>query len=386
MKQLPIYFDYMATTPVDPRVVARMVRYLGPDGIFGNPSSISHPYGKEAAEAVETARAQIAEVIHAEPRDLIFTSGATEANNLAILGAARFYQHKGRHLITMSTEHKAVLDSIHQLKKEGFTVTCLPPEPDGLLSLERLKAALTPETILVSVMHVNNETGVIQDITAIGDLLKDKGIIFHVDAAQSVGKLPVDLEHMPVGLMSLSSHKNYGPKGIGALYIRHKPRLRLLPLSYGGGHEQGLRSGTLATHQIVGMGEAFYLGEQTRVAEQARLLAMRQRLWQGIKHLPGIRLNGHEHQRIAGNLNLTFKGIEGETLLLALRELALSTASACSSASNQPSYVLKALGLSDEDAYSSIRLSLGRFTTEADIEKAIHTICQQVTRLHEIVP
>ncbi|MFC7781805.1 IscS subfamily cysteine desulfurase [Legionella taurinensis] len=386
MKQLPIYFDYMATTPVDPRVVARMVRYLGPDGIFGNPSSISHPYGKEAAEAVETARAQIAEVIHAEPRDLIFTSGATEANNLAILGAARFYQHKGRHLITMSTEHKAVLDSIHQLKKEGFTVTWLPPEPDGLLSLERLKAALTPETILVSVMHVNNETGVIQDITAIGDLLKDKGIIFHVDAAQSVGKLPVDLEHMPVGLMSLSSHKNYGPKGIGALYIRHKPRLRLLPLSYGGGHEQGLRSGTLATHQIVGMGEAFYLGEQTRVAEQARLLAMRQRLWQGIKHLPGIRLNGHEHQRIAGNLNLTFKGIEGETLLLALRELALSTASACSSASNQPSYVLKALGLSDEDAYSSIRLSLGRFTTEADIEKAIHTICQQVTRLHEIVP
>lgn len=386
MKQLPIYFDYMATTPVDPRVVARMVRYLGPDGIFGNPSSISHPYGKEAAEAVETARAQIAEVIHAEPRDLVFTSGATEANNLAILGAARFYQHKGRHLITMSTEHKAVLDSVHQLKKEGFTVTCLPPEPDGLLSLERLKAALTPETILVSVMHVNNETGVIQDITAIGDLLKDKGIIFHVDAAQSVGKLLVDLDHMPVGLMSLSSHKNYGPKGIGALYIRHKPRLRLLPLSYGGGHEQGLRSGTLATHQIVGMAEAFYLGEQTRVAEQARLLAMRQRLWQGIKHLPGIRLNGHEHQRIAGNLNLTFKGIEGETLLLALRELAVSTASACSSASNQPSYVLKALGLSDEDAYSSIRLSLGRFTTEADIEKAIHTICQQVTRLHEIAP
>ncbi|KTD48798.1 cysteine desulfurase NifS [Legionella rubrilucens] len=386
MKQLPIYFDYMATTPVDPRVVARMVQYLGPDGIFGNPSSISHPYGKEAAEAVETARAQIAEVIHAEPRDLVFTSGATEANNLAILGAARFYQHKGRHLITMSTEHKAVLDSVHQLKKEGFTVTCLPPEPDGLLSLERLKAALTPETILVSVMHVNNETGVIQDITAIGDLLKDKGIIFHVDAAQSVGKLLVDLDHMPVGLMSLSSHKNYGPKGIGALYIRHKPRLRLLPLSYGGGHEQGLRSGTLATHQIVGMAEAFYLGEQTRVAEQARLLAMRQRLWQGIKHLPGIRLNGHEHQRIAGNLNLTFKGIEGETLLLALRELAVSTASACSSASNQPSYVLKALGLSDEDAYSSIRLSLGRFTTEADIEKAIHTICQQVTRLHEIAP
>ncbi|QRN04307.1 IscS subfamily cysteine desulfurase [Legionella sp. MW5194] len=386
MKQLPIYFDYMATTPVDPRVVARMLQYLGPDGMFGNPSSISHPYGKEAAAAVETARAQIAEVIHAEARDLVFTSGATEANNLAILGAARFYQHKGRHLITMSTEHKAVLDCVHQLKKEGFTVTCLPPEPDGLLSLDRLKAALTPETILVSVMHVNNETGVIQDITAIGELLKDKGIIFHVDAAQSVGKLPVDLEHMPVGLMSLSSHKNYGPKGIGALYIRHKPRLRLLPLSYGGGHEQGLRSGTLATHQIVGMAEAFYLGEQTRVAEQARLLAMRQRLWQGIRHLPGIRLNGHEHQRIAGNLNLTFKGIEGETLLLALRELAVSTASACSSASNQPSYVLKALGLSDEDAYSSIRLSLGRFTTEADIEKAIHTICQQVTRLHEIAP
>ncbi|KTC95809.1 IscS subfamily cysteine desulfurase [Legionella erythra] len=386
MKQLPIYLDYMATTPVDPAVVARMLQYLGPEGVFGNPSSTSHQYGKDAAEAVEIARAQIAEVIHAEPRDIIFTSGATEANNLAILGAARFYQHKGKHLITMSTEHKAVLDSFHQLKKEGFHVTYLPPTADGLLNLDLLKEAITPETILVSVMHVNNEIGVVQDITAIGDLLKDKGIIFHVDAAQSAGKLPLDLACMPVSLMSLSSHKNYGPKGVGALYIRHKPRIRLVPLSYGGGHEQGLRSGTLATHQIVGMGEAFHLGEQHRIAEQARLLAMRQRLWQGIRHLPGIRLNGHEHQRIAGNLNLTFKGIEGETLLLALRELAVSTASACSSASNQPSYVLKALGLSDDEAYSSIRLSLGRFTREADIDKAIHTICQQVMRLHEIAP
>lgn len=386
MQQLPIYLDYMATTPVDPAVVARMVQYLGPDGVFGNPSSISHQYGKDAAGAVEMARAQVAEVIHAEPRDIIFTSGATEANNLAILGAARFYQHKGRHLITMSTEHKAVLDSFHQLKKEGFHVIYLPPKADGLLDLDLLKEAITPETILVSVMHVNNETGVVQDITAIGNLLKDKGIIFHVDAAQSAGKLPLDLGCMPVNLMSLSSHKNYGPKGVGALYIRHKPRIRLVPLSYGGGHEQGLRSGTLATHQIVGMGEAFHLGEQNRVAEQARLLAMRQRLWQAIRHLPGIHLNGHEHQRIAGNLNLTFKGIEGETLLLALRELAVSTASACSSASNQPSYVLKALGLSDDEAYSSIRLSLGRFTREADIDKAIHTICQQVMRLHEIAP
>lgn len=386
MKRRPIYFDYMATTPVDPRVVACMTDYLGPEGLFGNPSSISHAYGKQAAAAIEQARARIADVIQAEPRDIIFTSGATEANNLAILGCARFYQNKGKHLITMLTEHKAVLDSFHQLEKEGFQVTYLPPEADGLLDRARLTAALRPDTILVSVMHVNNETGVIQDIAAIGDLLRDKGILFHVDAAQSAGKVALDVERLQVGLMALSGHKNYGPKGVGALYIRHKPRIRLLPLSYGGGHENGLRSGTLATHQIVGMSEAFRLGEESRVEEQARLLGFREKLWQGIRHLPGLRLNGHEQHRIAGNLNLTFKGIEGDALLLALRELAISTASACSSASNQPSYVLKALGLSDEEAYSSIRLSFGRFTSEADIDTAIQVICQQVTRMHNISP
>jgi cysteine desulfurase len=386
MSKLPIYLDYMATTPVDPRVIEKMIQYLGPEGDFGNPASLTHVYGKRAAEAVEHARAQIAEVIHAVPQDIVFTSGATEADNLAILGAARFYQRKGRHAITMRTEHKAVLDSFSQLEKEGFVITYLDPQPDGLLDLQALAKELRDDTILVSIMHVNNEIGVIQDIAAIGELLRGKGIVFHVDAAQSAGKIAIDLRELAVDLMSLSSHKIYGPKGIGALYIRHKPRIRLLPLSFGGGHEGGLRSGTLATHQIVGMGEAFAIAEASRIAEQAKILRLRQQLWDGIKHIPGIRLNGHEKQRIAGNLNITFPGVEGDSLLFALRELAISTSSACSSASLQPSYVLRALGLDDELAYGSIRLSIGRFTNEEQISQIIDIICHQVKRLREISP
>lgn len=386
MSNRPIYFDYMATTPVDKRVVEQMLHYLDIDGHFGNPASITHIYGTEAALAVESARQNIADVIHASSQEIIFTSGATEANNLAILGAARFYMNKGKHLITMSTEHKAVLDSFHQLEKEGFVVTYLDPETDGLLSIQKLESALRPDTILVSIMHVNNEIGVVQDIMQIGEALRNKGIIFHVDAAQSAGKLLIDLQSLSVDLMSFSAHKLYGPKGIGALYVRHKPRIRLQAQTFGGGHEGGLRSGTLATHQIIGMGAAFVIAAQEREVEQARILQYRKQLWQGIKHLPGIRLNGHEHQRLAGNLNLTFPGCDGDSLLLALNELALSTASACSSASVQPSYVLRAIGLSDQLAQSSLRLSLGRFTDEAQIVKAIEIICSQVTRLYEMSP
>ncbi|WP_347574519.1 IscS subfamily cysteine desulfurase [Legionella sp.] len=384
--KVPIYLDYMATTPVDPRVVERMLHFLGPDGDFGNPASITHDFGRRAAQAVEHARSQIAEVIQASPQEIIFTSGATEADNLAIIGAAHFYQNKGKHVITMSTEHKAVLDSFHRLEKDGFQVTYLEPEADGLLDLQQLERALQPDTILVSIMQVNNEIGVIQDISAIGELLKGKGIIFHVDAAQSAGRLAIDVSTLPVNLMSFSAHKCYGPKGVGALYVRQRPRVRLQPQTFGGGHENGLRSGTLATHQIVGMGEAFALSERVREEEQARLLHFRQRLWDGIKHLPGIQFNGHEQQRIAGNLNISFKGLDGDSLLLALSDLAVSTTSACSSASIQPSYVLKAIGLSDELAQSSIRLSLGRFTREEEVEHAIAVINAQVVHLHNMSP
>lgn len=383
---LPLYFDYMATTPIDPRVLDAMLPFMQVDGFFGNAASTTHIYGKQAAMAVEKARTQIADSIHAVPRDIVFTSGATEANNLAILGAARFYQRKGRHLITMSTEHKAVLDCFAQLEKEGFTVTYLAPQSNGLLDIEDLKAALTAETILVSIMQVNNEIGVIQDTAAIAQLLKDRGIIFHVDAAQSAGKLAIDLSQMPVSLMSFSAHKNYGPKGVGALFVRHNPRIRLEAQTFGGGHEGGLRSGTLATHQIAGMGEAFALAEATRIEEQARLLKLRQQLWNGIKNISGIMLNGDANQRVAANLNIAFSGVDADSLLLALRELAVSTTSACASASGQPSYVLRAIGLDAQQAYSSIRLSLGRFTTEAHILKAIAVIQHQITRLHEISP
>lgn len=381
MQTRPIYFDYMATTPVDPRVIEVMLQYLGPAAHFGNPASATHHYGKMAALAVERARAQIAEVINATADEIIFTSGATEANNLAILGSARFYKRKGQHAITMKTEHKAVLDSFHQLEKEGFEVTYLDPKEDGLLDLALLEKALRPDTILVSIMQVNNEIGVIQDIEAIGTMLKGKGIIFHVDAAQSAGKIKVDLKKLPVDLMAFSAHKNYGPKGIGALFVRHKPRIRLQPLSFGGGHEGGLRAGTLPTHQIVGMGEAFAIGEAARVVEQERILKFRQQLWAGISHLPGIHLNGSAIERVAGNLNFSFGGIDGEALLLALSELAVSNTSACSSASFQPSYVLRALGLSPALAKSSVRLSLGRFTTDEDVKAAITIINQKIPTL-----
>ena len=378
MNRQPIYFDYMATTPIDPRVIEVMLQYMGPTGHFGNPASATHVYGFDAACAVDKARSQIAEVIGASIDDIIFTSGATEADNLAILGAARFYQRKGQHVVTMSTEHKAVLDSFRQLEREGFHVTYLEPQCDGLLSLASLAEALRDDTVLVSIMHVNNEIGVVQDIKAIGELLRGKGIVFHVDAAQSVGKIAIDLHNLSVDLMSFSAHKNYGPKGVGALYVRHKPRIRLQPISFGGGHEGGLRAGTLPTHQIVGMGEAFALGEATRLDEQACILRLREKLWAGIRHLPGIQLNGSTQQRIAGNLNFSVSGIDGAALLPALSELAVSTTSACSSASSQPSYVLRALGLSNELAHSSVRLSLGRFTTAEQVEEAIAIICRQI--------
>lgn len=381
MRVPPIYFDYMATTPVDPRVVEQMMNYLGPEAHFGNPASTTHCYGQKASQAVEQARFMVAEAVGASPEEIVFTSGATEADNLAILGAARFYQRKGRHIITMNTEHKAVLDSFHQLEREGFEVTYLNPEADGLLHLSVLADALREETILVSIMHVNNEIGVIQNLEAIGNLLKDKGIIFHSDAAQSGGKIPLDLKRLPVDLMSFSAHKNYGPKGVGALYVSHHPRVRLEPLSYGGGHEGGLRSGTLATHQIVGMGEAFRLSGMTISQEQDRILALRKQLWNGIRHLPGIRLNGHPDQRIAGNLNFSFRGLDGGDLLFALNELAVSTTSACASASAQPSYVLRAIGLADDLAHSSVRLSMGRFTTEAQVSRAIEVICDKIGQL-----
>ena len=381
MKSRPIYLDYMATTPVDPRVVKKMIQFLGPEASFGNPASVTHSYGNDASLAVEHAREQIAQVVNSSPNELIFTSGATEANNLALFGAARFYKNKGQHLITMSTEHKAVLDCFKQLEKEGFEVSYLTPDKNGLLDIKQLEQALRLDTILVSVMHVNNEIGVIQDIEAIGQLLANKGVLFHVDAAQSAGKLPIDLQKVQAHLMSFSAHKNYGPKGIGALYVRNKPRVRLQAQIFGGGHEQGLRSGTLPAHQIVGMGEAFALSEQERAKEQQRLLKYRQKLWTHIKDLPGIRLNGHEQQRIAANLNMSFAGLNGDSLLYALHELALSTSSACTSASVQPSYVLKELGLSDDLAQSTIRLSLGRFTQEEDIDKTINVISTQVKRL-----
>lgn len=374
MNNQPIYFDYMATTPVDPRVVECMINYLGPTGVFGNPASVQHVYGQAAALAVDNARMQVADAIGCQSEEIIFTSGATEANNLAILGAARFYQRKGRHLVTMSTEHKAVLDCFQQLEREGFEVTYLAPESDGLLNPSDLLNALREDTILVSIMQVNNEIGVIQDIAGIGDLLRGKGIIFHVDAAQSAGKLAIDLQTLAVDLMSFSAHKLYGPKGVGALYVRHKPRIRLQSQSFGGSQEGGLRAGTLATHQIVGMGEAFALAENLRIDEQQRIDALRQQLWAGIKNIPGIHLNGCEERRVAGNLNISFSHIDGGLLLPALYPLAVSTTSACMSARAQPSYVLRAIGLSAALAQSSVRLSLGRYTTDDEIKQAIAII------------
>jgi cysteine desulfurase len=377
----PIYFDYMATTPVDPRVAAKMLQYLTPDGEFGNASSRTHRYGMVAAQAVDQARQQVAALLNCAPDALIWTSGATEANNLAIKGAAHFYQRQGRHLVTCQTEHRAVLDVFAQLEREGFGVTYLPPQANGLVDLQQLQAALRPDTLLVSIMHANNEIGVVQDIGAIGEITRGKGVLLHVDAAQSAGKTPIDLAAWPVDLMSFSAHKVYGPKGIGALYIRQRPRLHLQPLVQGGSQEQGLRPGTLPVHQIVGMGEAFAIAQQEMAAENMRLLAFRQQLWRGLSILGDIRLHGDEKQRLAGNLNVSFLGIDAQNLLELLPDLALSTGSACTSGNIEPSHVLSALGLSPAETYSAIRFALGRFTTQQEVDTAVQAVTEQVKRL-----
>lgn len=382
----PIYLDYAATTPVDPRVAEKMMRYLTPDGVFGNPASRSHHFGWQAEEAVDIARHQIAELLGADPRELVFTSGATEANNLALKGAAHFYAKQGKHLITCQTEHKAVLDPCRQLEREGFTVTTLKPQPTGLLRLEQLEASITSETRLISLMQVNNEIGIIQDIAAVGALCRDRGILLHVDASQSAGKLPIDLQQLPVDLLSCSAHKLYGPKGIGVLYVRRQPRVRLQSQIHGGGHERGLRSGTLPVHQIVGMGEACRIAQAEMQEEQQRTERLRDRLWNGIKTMEAVSVNGDLAQSCPGILNVSFSHVEGESLMMALKELAVSSGSACTSASLEPSYVLRALGLQDELAHSSIRFSIGRFTTEPEIDRAIVLIRHSVTRLREMSP
>jgi cysteine desulfurase len=382
MSARPIYLDYAATTPVDPRVAAKMSCCLTVDGCFANPASSSHVPGREARGLVETARVQVAEAVGCRPNEIIWTSGATESDNLAIKGAVRFHSDRGRHIVTSRTEHKAVLDTCRQLEREGFEVTFLTPGPDGIVTPAAVAAALREDTVLVSIMHANNEIGVVQDIAAIGALCAERGILFHVDAAQSAGKLHIDLSKLPVQLMSFSAHKVYGPKGIGALYARERTGLQ--PLIHGGGHERGLRSGTLATHQIVGMGEAFRIASETMSAEQARIDRLRQRLWQGLSALGGVHLNGHPQARLPGILNVSFEGVEGESLLFALRELAVSSGSACTSASREPSYVLRALGRDDQLAQSSLRFSVGRSTTDEEIDRAIAIAREQVGRLRAL--
>ncbi len=382
--KLPIYMDYSATTPVDPRVAAKMIPYLTEH--FGNPASRSHSFGWTADEAVEKARHQVADLVNADPKEIIWTSGATESNNLAIKGAAHFYQGRGKHLITMRIEHKAVIDTVRELEREGFEATFLDPEPNGLLDLAKLAAAIRPDTILVSIMHVNNEIGVIQDIAAIGELCRAKGILFHVDAAQSTGKVDIDLSKLKVDLMSFSAHKTYGPKGIGALYVQRKPRVRLEAQMHGGGHERGMRSGTLATHQIVGMGEAFALAKQEMQADNARLRALRDRLLDGLMSMEEVHINGDMAQRVPHNLNLSFNFVEGESLMMAIKDVAVSSGSACTSASLEPSYVLRALGRSDELAHSSIRFSVGRFTTEEEVDYVIELLKNKIGKLRELSP
>ncbi|RDH42965.1 IscS subfamily cysteine desulfurase [Zooshikella ganghwensis] len=384
--KLPIYFDYAATTPADPRVAQKMVDYLTVDGVFGNPASRSHAFGWKAEEAVELARKQVAELVNCDPREIVWTSGATEADNLAIKGAAHFYSKKGKHIISSRIEHKAVLDPCRQLEREGFEVTYLDPDKDGIIHPEAVAEAIREDTILVSIMHVNNEIGVINDIAAIGEITRSKNILFHVDAAQSTGKVAIDLETMKVDLMSFSGHKSYGPKGIGALFVRRKPRVRLEALIHGGGHERGMRSGTLPTHQIVGMGEAFRIAREEMADEQANLLKLRNRFWDQIKDMEEIYVNGSFEQRVAGNLNVSFNFVEGESLIMALKDLAVSSGSACTSASLEPSYVLRALGLSDELAHSSIRFSFGRFSTEEEIDYAAQKVRTAVDKLRQLSP
>ncbi|MFM4839755.1 IscS subfamily cysteine desulfurase [Aeromonas veronii] len=384
--KLPIYLDYSATCPVDPRVAEKMMQCLTMDGLFGNPASRSHRFGWQAEEAVDLARNQVADLIGADPREIVFTSGATESNNLAIKGVAHFYACKGKHIITSKTEHKAVLDTCRQLEREGFEVTYLEPMPNGLFTIEMIENAMRDDTILVSIMHVNNEIGVVQNIAAIGELCRSRKILLHVDAVQSVGKIPVDVEALKVDLLSVSAHKVYGPKGIGALFVRRKPRVRLEAQMHGGGHERGMRSGTLPTHQIVGMGEAFRIAKEEMVSEGERILALRQRLWNGIKDIEAVYINGDLEQRVPGNLNVSFAYVEGESLIMALKDLAVSSGSACTSASLEPSYVLRALGLNDELAHSSIRFSMGRFTTEEEIDYAVKLIRDSIGRLREMSP
>jgi cysteine desulfurase len=382
--RLPIYLDYSATTPVDPRVAQRMIPYLTEH--FGNPASRSHAFGWESEAAVEEARREVAALVHCDPREIVWTSGATEAINLALKGAAHFYREKGRHLVTVKTEHKATLDTMRELEREGFAVTYLDVAPDGLLDLARLEAALRPGTTVVSVMYVNNEIGVIQDIAAIGEMCRKRGIVFHVDAAQATGKIDVDLSKLKVDLMSFSAHKTYGPKGIGALFVRRKPRVRLEAQMHGGGHERGMRSGTLPTHQIAGMGEAFRLARLEMDADNARIRKLRDRLWDGLSRIEEVYLNGDVEQRVAHNLNVSFNFVEGESLIMAIKDIAVSSGSACTSASLEPSYVLRALGRSDELAHSSIRFTVGRFTTEEEIDYTVALVQRKIAKLRELSP
>jgi cysteine desulfurase len=383
---LPIYLDYAATTPVDERVAAKMIQCLTREGVFGNPASRSHTFGWQSEALVEEARANVAALVNADSREIVWTSGATESDNLAIKGAAHFYQKKGKHLVTVKTEHKAVLDTMRQLEREGFEVTYLEPMPNGLLDLVKFKASLRDDTVLASVMHVNNEIGVIQDIEAIGNACRERGVIFHVDAAQSAGKVPIDLEKLPVDLMSFSAHKIYGPKGIGALYVRRKPRIRLEAQMHGGGHERGLRSGTLATHQIAGMGEAFRIAREEMTQDNERIRMLRDRLLKGVRDIEEVYINGDLDHRVPGNLNVSFNYIEGESLIMALKDLAVSSGSACTSASLEPSYVLRALGRDDELAHSSIRFSIGRFTTIEDVDYTVEKIRASVEKLRALSP
>ena len=384
--KLPIYLDYAATAPVDPRVAELMVECLTMEGNFGNPASRSHRFGWQAEEAVDVARHQIAELINADPREIVFTSGATESNNLAIKGAANFYSKKGKHIITVRTEHKAVLDTCREMERQGFEVTYLDVESDGLVSIQTLKDSIREDTVLVSIMHVNNEIGVVQDIAAIGELCRANKIIFHVDAAQSAGKIKIDLQELKVDLMSFSGHKVYGPKGIGALYVRRKPRIRLEAQMHGGGHERGMRSGTLATHQIAGRGEAFRIAKEDMDKELERITMLRNRLWNGIKDIEQTFVNGSLEHHVPGILNVSFNFVEGESLIMALKDIAVSSGSACTSASLEPSYVLRALGLNDELAHSSIRFSIGRFTTEEEVDFTIDLVKRAIERLRDMSP
>jgi cysteine desulfurase len=381
----PIYLDYSATTPVDPRVAEKMIPYITEH--FGNPASRSHPFGWTAEQAVEEARDEVAKLVNADPREIVWTSGATESNNLAIKGAANFYSGtKGKHIITVQTEHKAVIDAVRELERQGFTATYLAPEPNGLIDLEKFKAAIQPDTVLASVMFVNNEIGVIQDITSIGNICRENNIIFHVDAAQATGKVDIDLEKLPVDLMSFCAHKTYGPKGIGALYVRRKPRIRIEAQMHGGGHERGMRSGTLATHQIVGMGEAFRIARLEMKAENLQVRRLRDRLLAGLEEIDEVYVNGDMKNRVPHNLNISFNFVEGESLIMAVKDIAVSSGSACTSASLEPSYVLRALGRSDELAHSSIRFSIGRFTTEEDVDYTIALMKSKIGKLRELSP